>query len=779
MLTLDGDGLKTDPLVIRHDSFVGLEPNSFPSADLARHSREVGIGDRGAVANPVQYGDERRLHFLDGSPGIGAVSCLQSGGLFRHLARKFRIHVECHSASLLSAHDNDRRACVSGGSYDLGMRKASRSVKRSPHQFNILLSFKTIPCDRCGGERVVSVECPDCGAMPTKGEVDSNVVRRRQGLARVETRRTEVAAVALSRPDSDGLAALLRELLRALSEFSRDPLSDDKIDGLASALAAIDVTHEGLSVQSRRRPGIGLTRARQESVAKLAAVWREYAEAMIAPTPAQAQSAAKRAQAVIDTAADPVVAAREYEAAASILEDESLDVPVRVLRALETRFPGTPFVELVSTGRVRAASELRIDVGPNSGLSYLLLESIAARYLSPDRFREKLRMFADGARRPDRLATIASMDGAVRSLSETHRLIVEAAIAYGAAVAKDRDDRSVVRRTGRFVSELYELSGAAFGWYRLLERNVAAVDAFVRQQKDDVTGLVASLQKGPLSSAFDDADRFLRNAPNHGRSFDFDPDARQVLIRLRSHPESEIELDDYVDRALAFFETLLACVWGLENALELARIEVSLTEADALYLGFSPIALAAAVLDQIADVTVNRFHSEGEGWYFELTAESDLLIPALSIASIPRADAKRIVLRASEEPELIVRLSSWRELGDGDDSHSKMMSLLELKWSSMREGAPVLTAGDVQFMLVTLGMSATDGDVSTIRHLRQIRSWSVQRNWVGEAELSTRLMAATRGAEIDALRRELARMAPGIHAPTLPPARAIRVLVDS
>ncbi len=660
------------------------------------------------------------------------------------------------------------------------MRKAPRSVKRSSHQFDVLLNFKTIPCARCGGERIMSVQCADCGAMPAKGEVDSNVVRRRQGLARVETRRMEAAAAAQQRPDSDGLAALLGELLRALGEFSRDPLSDDAVDGLASALAAIDVTQEGLTVRARLRPGIGLTRARQESVVKLAAVWREYAEALVAPTPAQAQAAAKRAQAMIDTAADPVVAAREYEAAASILEDESLVVPVRVLKALETRFPDTPFVDLVSAGRVRAASELRIDVGPNSGLSYLLLESIAARYLSPDRFREKLRMLADGARKPDRLATIASMDGAVRSLSETHRLIVEAAIAYGAAIAKDNDDRSVVRRTGRLVSELYELGGAAFGWYRLLERDVSAVDAFVRQQEDDVTGLVAKLQKGPLASAFDDAERFLRNAPNHGRSFDFDPDARRVLIRLRSHPESEIELDDYVDRAFAFFETLLACVWGLENALELTSIEVSLTEADALYLGFSPIALAAAALDRIADVTVDRFHAEGEAWYFDLTTtESDLLIPALSIASIPRADAKQIVLRAAEEPELIVGLSSWRELGDGGDSRSKMMSFLELKWRSTRGGAPVLTAGDVQFVLVALGKSALDGDVSTVRHLRQIRSWSVQRGWVGEAELSTRLMAATRGTAIDALRNELVRMAPGVHAPTMPPARAIRVLVDS
>jgi hypothetical protein len=314
----------------------------------------------------------------------------------------------------------------------------------------------------------------------------------------------------------------------------------------------------------------------------------------------------------------------------------------------------------------------------------------------------------------------------------------------------------------------------------LLERDVSGVDAFERQQEDDVTGLVAKLQKGPLSSAFDDAERFLRNAPNHGRSFDFDPATRRVLIRLRSHSESEIELDDYVDRAFAFLETLLACIWGLENALELANIEVSLTEADALYLGFSPMALAAAALERTADMTVDRFHAEGEAWYFDVTTTmSDLLIPALSVASIPLADAKQIVLRAADDPELIVSLSSWSALGVEGDAHSKMMSFLELKWRSSRGGAPVLTAGDVQFVLVALGMSAIDSDVSTVRHLRQIRSWSVQRGWVGEADLSTRLMAATRGIAIDALRNELVRMVPGVDAPTMPPTRAIRILVDS
>ncbi|WP_349427192.1 hypothetical protein [Microbacterium sp. LWS13-1.2] len=643
----------------------------------------------------------------------------------------------------------------------------------------MLLNFKTITCARCGGERIMSVACPDCGAVAPSGEVDSNVVRRRQGLARVKLKRVEAEGDVHARPDSNGLSELLREMLAALGAFSRAPLSEETITRLARALAAIDVTQKELAVRAGRRPGIGLTRAREESVARLDSVWQEYEEALVAPTPAQAQAAAKRAQALMNTAADPIVAAGRLERAASILEDESQTVPVRVLNVLEERFPDTPFLEVLSTGRAYASNQLGIAVGPNSGLSYLLLESIAARSLNPDRFREKLRICAAGAHRPERLTTIASMDGAVQALSETHRLVMEAAIAYGAAIAKDGDDRSVVRRTGRLMSEMYESGGAAFGWYRLLEREVSAVDAFARQQEEDVTAVVAKLQNGPLSAVFADAERFLRNAPNHGRSFDFDPDSQRVLIRLRSHPETAIELDDYVDRAFAFLETLLASIWGLENALELACIEVSLSEADALYLGFSPLALAAATLPRLTEMTVERFRADGDTWYFDVTtAQPDLLVPAISIASIPRVDAKEIVLRVANEPELTVSLSSWRELGVGDDPNGKMMSLLRVKWTSSLEGEPVLTETDVQFLLLALGKGALEGDMSTVRHLRQIRSWSADRGWVREAELSTRLIAATRGIGVESLRDELVTMAAHAQVPKMPVARAIRVLVD-
>jgi hypothetical protein len=207
---------------------------------------------------------------------------------------------------------------------------------------------------------------------------------------------------------------------------------------------------------------------------------------------------------------------------------------------------------------------------------------------------------------------------------------------------------------------------------------------------DDSTKMATDRERGSMARVFDDAAKYLRHAPNHGRAFDYDPETACVSIRLKSHSE-EIPLEEFVDRAFAFLETLLASVWGLENSLELAKVDVSLSNADALYLGFSPITLAAVTLPFIAPVTVERYAESGGVWSFDITTDSpDILMTALALASNPRVTAREIAIRASDEADLVTNLSLWVELRSDTDQHTRMMTLLHLKANSFRGDSSVL-----------------------------------------------------------------------------------------
>lgn len=527
------------------------------------------------------------------------------------------------------------------------------------------------------------------------------------------------------------------------------------------------------------RPGIGMKRALLKCVENLEQVWDLYAEALIAPTPAAAQSLSVRAQKAMDTAADPIVDARRLQDVTAALDQQVKPIPERIFEALDMLFPQATFRELLASGSEIAGRALGLRVGNNSGLSYLLLEPIAETSLDPLRFKEKLREASLGSFDHKRLVAIAAMDGAVTGLADTHRLLVEAAVAYNAATSAESDERANVRRTGRFISELYEASGAVLAWYRLLEREVEDAGAFARQMTDDSTKMATDLQRGPMAGVFGDAAKYLRHAPNHGRAFDYDPDTDCVSIRLKSHSEV-IPLEEFADRAFAFLETLLASVWGLENSLELAEIDVSLSGADALYLGFSPITLAAVTLPFLAPLTVERYAESDGVWSFDIKTDCrDIVLAVIALASNPRVTAREIAVRGSNEPDLVTKLSLWEELGSNTDQHTRMMSLLHLKANSIRGESSTLERSDLRFMIVVLGMATLDGDVSTIAHLRQLRRLAATQGWETEEGLAARVVSASRGVEVATVRQSLATMAGAATTPQLPTATAVRVLIDT
>ncbi|MGD8167530.1 hypothetical protein ACEXOS_009950 [Herbiconiux sp. P16] len=489
----------------------------------------------------------------------------------------------------------------------------------------------------------------------------------------------------------------------------------------------------------------------------------------------EAQERAREAQAAMDNAGEPVQSANDLCELAEILADEQRSVPERLISALAIRLPNLSVVEMPERGAIAAKLALELPVGPNSGLSYLLFESIAATLLDPVRYKAKVRLALSEVV-DSRVKWIAELEGALSSLAEAHRLIYEATVAYCAVMAVESDERALVRRTGKLTHEIYEAATPVFAWYRLLLGDQVDDHAYHRLSAKDATELVGVLQNGPLGDVFADAAKYLRNAPVHGRSLDYKPESDEILISLKSHAEA-IGVQDFLDRVLAFLETVLASIWSLENAIELAGIELSPSEADLMYMGFTPLTLTAITLPSLSGIVVNHYEKAGDRWIFRVEGDADLLNLAFVAAGNAVGHAQFVDLIASEEAPLTVRLADL-EAWTQSSGHEMTTRFLEFKASADIGGSSALERADVQFALAGLGLALLDGDVQVIPLLRRLRALSQQHAWLQEVRLAAEIMSSVRSPSSLDLRRRLAATVQEIPAPKMPTARAVSVIVS-
>jgi hypothetical protein len=641
------------------------------------------------------------------------------------------------------------------------------------------INFQTTGCTRCTGTRTLGSACPECGAAAPVGEVNRFVVARREGLRRLDAFIAQADPPRLGEhfePTPNDLIECLESLLKAIPAFIKSPTSAETVAKLGGTIVRLRSTRDSVQRLVDIRPGIGMRLAMIESTQRLERVWELYRSALSAGNMSDAQASAREAQEVMDNAGGPVQSATELRELAEMLGNEERPIPERIVAALARRLPNLSLLEMPARGASAAQVALELPVGPNSGLSYLLLESIWATLLHPVRYNAKMRLASSGASDGSRVKWIALQEDALSSLAEAHRLMLEATVAYCAVLKVETDERAVARRTGKLAHEIYEAATPVFAWYRLLLGNQVDDQSFQRVSARDATALVSELQNSPLGAVFSDAAKYLRHAPVHGRSLDYKPETSEFVISLKSHTEI-IGVADFLDRVLAFLETVLASIWSIENAIELAGVELSLSEADAMYMGFTPMVLTAITLPALSDIVVRHYENVGDRWIFRIESDSDLLSPALVAAGNAVGQAHCVELIASEEMPLTVQLADL-EAWTQSSGHEMITRFLEFKASAERGGSSALENADVQFALARLGVALLNGDVSVIPLLRRLRALSQLHGWREEVRLAGEIMSSVRSASKRDLGRRLAALIRDLPIPQMPTSRAVRVIVS-
>lgn len=638
------------------------------------------------------------------------------------------------------------------------------------------ISFQQEECLRCSGKRVVGMDCVHCGARARKGEVNASVVRRRQSVSRIEGRVEDLMRASRDVPhrvpDAAGLHALLREFIDGLDEWINRP-SPNSEGALALTIHLIDRASVDSAGACTRRPGLGMRLALSDSSRVVKGLWDTYRAATTTVDPGEAKSLSVAAQAAIDGAWDPIRTADVYRAAAEVLDDVKIPIVERIFSAIRLRHPGRRIDELISLGSSEAREAIGRQVGANSGLAFSVLTVIGEVHLDPRVFRAKLRAAAELTDLPLRLRVIAEMDDALPALSGSHRDVFEAFFAYQAVIAATTDKRAQVRETGRLIARLYEASLPVFAWYTLVRSDGEGAGAFRRVIGENAANLAVQLARGDGAALFGDAQRFLRDAPNHGRAFDYNEERDEVSISLGSY-SGTMSLDDYVDLALAFVETLLAAVWGLEDSLERAGSPVSLDEGDANFIGLTPKALARIALVEVQGLTIVDVDDRvGRITYSVEPSDSDLLLPAVLTARSLAASAEELVLTAGEGPRVTFALADWPDLQG--TAVEQMMKLIRFKERSQVDDASALGRHEFRFVAGCVAHAVADGDLRFIKDLRELRAWALPRGWTDEADFCTRSMRLAREECVDSQKVEIAEMVSSGSQPVLPRGASIHV----
>lgn len=173
----------------------------------------------------------------------------------------------------------------------------------------IRLSFASITCARCGGVRLMTQACPECGLQPRPHETQPDLERRRKILAAFEANESTQPRTISGDVDAaiDDIPVILESINRALAAAARGGRSPR---GLIDAFAQLDAQ---VSHWSRRHPRPNTNRARSlgRSLRLLRQGFREFANALGAPTMLEAQAREADGQRLLDAAAAEIAALGE------------------------------------------------------------------------------------------------------------------------------------------------------------------------------------------------------------------------------------------------------------------------------------------------------------------------------------------------------------------------------------------------------------------------------------------------------------------------------------
>lgn len=619
---------------------------------------------------------------------------------------------------------------------------------------NAALRFDKTRCERCGADRVLEQPCADCGSPARPGETNAPAVLRRQACLKVD----EAVVAEPTQQEARDVETLIDELAGWPERFLSDlgALIQRPDSHGATALGGTISTIRRVLAEARNitteRPVV-LAQAVVTVAEELSRLWPVYRDALITSDVAYAQALGAQAQLILDAAETALIDARRVDRAASVLHDEA-GIPVlldRIMSAIEVRHGAKDLGEHASFGAARAADASGVRVSDTDGLDFLCVELVADAYLDGGVFRTKVRECSEAFDGTSRLAELAAVPGSLDDLARARREVFEAAQHCMHVLNVERDPDAAFRRIARTVSELYENSGPLWAWAAALLPDGSQPPKYKTVRQSDATDNVRRVAR-VLPSTSADAPAYLRHAGAHGGSITLDSELERVELSLRSHPET-LELREYLNRVLAFVESVLALNWSLGNFLSSGGFPVSMSDADAGYFGLTKEGMAEFWLKRAKGYHVVLSGVHHGVWTIDASIPREEVFPTgvvLAIQAGPNVVEVQVRATGSSGPPIELFLDTWLEHNEAFQDAGeprRLLLLAELRRKLRRGDQPLLRHSDLVAALVAQALPVLKLESHEVSGLRRIREIAIEFGWSDLAALAVKVIQVVRTGE--------------------------------
>lgn len=654
-----------------------------------------------------------------------------------------------------------------------------------PHEFK--LAFATVACTRCKSRRISGAPCPDCGLASRSGEVNPNVVLRRQALRSARAQVPSVAPVDFGpffrdhRRINSALASCLDRVLGAFKRLASEPMSEVAQLEFAMAAAEHDVLDSYLRDAPPTRPYLLQLKTLRIASDHIRRMRSNYEAAFETELPISAQKLASQAQKNIDEAANAFKSMNETQRAAGLL-DSVTNAP-ELMRQLKTLTKDVYGLESVMDLETAGANKFHSSqVSSGQGLSLFVLDLVAAVYLDPEHFNTTMAR-ADGllTNHLDQVLVLGAEDIAVLDLAVAKASVYEAFQVFAQTVSEaDTDDR-VLRRILRLYADVFE--GAALpvmAWCLKISGQRSGPYSSLRAE--DATSLAKSVQANSvLAEIFAGANPSLRTAASHGLSFHLSED--EAVFELRSFKET-VAIEVIVDTLMALVESLVAVLWVLDNQLSLLGVPPVPIEST---LAFGPFDLANFWLSDA--YSLDGSGADGNKWWFSLPEIAPAqLVTAGTVAMRHGPGISCVEVECSSAPlgVLEMKLSAFSNFIAADISLGRARSLVALAQmfnNATLNGASALRAETLRQAAAVAGLELLDrNDVDLILAIRILFKIAEARSQTEVAKFCGDAIRAWRGGEAreaNSVRRRGYQWIESARSVEMPSYRLTRILCDS